>query len=642
MNSHPEYVGPYRVIRMLGRGGMGTVYEGVHDKTQERVAVKIISDELAHEQRFQRRFDAEIQTLIRLKHPNIVRVIGTGSHKSLPFYSMEFIEGVNLHQKLRAEQRIAWEIVLDWAIEIASALKQAHDFGIVHRDLKPANLMITPENKVKLVDFGISRLFGNFNATLPGSTIGTADFMPPEQAEGIVATPRSDLYALGAICYACLSGRAPFLGNSVPEILFNVRYGIYTPLSHLAREVPIEFCALIDELLSRDPDKRPATAYATMSRLQSLKAGLKRLGADGAAETLSGKKEPPSSERSNSQDQTSVDLHAMPSVAKLSDSHHSDATRIDPLRMNANVPAQGANQLGGNTTPDLTAANQYRSDVSSNIANQATREHSTARSLAQDDSAMGGSSPLNSTFSEVSDRDRARATIFDSPDPSLTERQRWIEIGLLVAALAACAGAIYFFSRPVDPSRLYEPIYQAMSNGDDERLLELQDQIELFKQKYPDDPRIPQIDAASEQVDYLSKRRQLQRSSQGRFKGQEAIVASLREIVRSAGSDPERSKQKLDAFLVAYPEVLLSDDERPWIKFAKRLRSEMESKRDPESEKMKLSQLENLLTRITSMESPVDQQKSIRALIELYGQDPWAVPIVAKANEELKKLMPLP
>ena len=223
MNSQPDYVGPYRVVRLLGRGGMGTVYEGVHEKTQERVAVKIISEDLAHEQRFQRRFDAEIQTLIRLKHPNIVRVIGTGAHKSLPFYSMEFIEGMNLHQKLKVEKRIGWEIVLDWAIEIASALKQAHDFGIVHRDLKPANLMITPENKVKLVDFGISRLFGNFNATMPGSTIGTADFMPPEQAEGIVATPRSDLYALGAICYACLSGRAPFLGNSVPEILFNVR-----------------------------------------------------------------------------------------------------------------------------------------------------------------------------------------------------------------------------------------------------------------------------------------------------------------------------------------------------------------------------------------------------------------------------------
>ena len=207
----PEFIGPYRVVRLLGRGGMGVVYEAIHEKNHERVAVKIISEELSSESRFHSRFEAEIQTLIRLKHPNIVRLIGIGEADSLPFYSMEFVEGMNLHQKLKIERRIDWQTVLDWAIQIAGALKQAHDFGIIHRDLKPANLMITQENTIKLLDFGISKLFGGDGSTQPGATVGTADFMPPEQAEGITVSPRSDLYALGAICYACLAGRAPFL-----------------------------------------------------------------------------------------------------------------------------------------------------------------------------------------------------------------------------------------------------------------------------------------------------------------------------------------------------------------------------------------------------------------------------------------------
>ena len=646
MNSQPDYVGPYRVVRLLGRGGMGTVYEGVHDKTQERVAVKIISEDLAHEQRFQRRFDAEIQTLIRLKHPNIVRVIGTGAHKSLPFYSMEFIEGMNLHQKLKVEKRIGWEMVLDWAIEIASALKQAHDFGIVHRDLKPANLMITPENNVKLVDFGISRLFGNFNATLPGATIGTADFMPPEQAEGIVATPRSDLYALGAICYACLSGRAPFLGNSVPEILFNVRYGIYTPLNHLSGEVPVEFCSLIDELLNRDPEKRPATAYATMSRLQSLKAGLNRRKSDKAAETLSGY-EDPKSQKSQSQDQTSVDLQAMPSVANLSDSPYHDATRIDPPKEsahkdNGNGPSHRANRPNGNTTPEIPGGTQHPSAVPSAIANDATREHITGRSALEDDSPESSAGPLNSTYSEVSDRDRARATIFDGPDPEFNERQRWSEITLLIAALVACAGAFYYFTRPIDPASIYDPIFNAMSAGDDDKLMEMGDKIELFRQKYPDDLRIDQINAASQRVNYLRKKRQLQRPSEELSNGNEALVSALRDIMKNKEDEPEHAKRKLDTFLVAYPENLLSKQEQSWIQFAKSLREELEAKRDPEIEKMKISQLDNLIDRIMSTELPLEHEKHLRALIELYGQEPWAVPVITKANEKLKKLMPKP
>ena len=634
VQSTPEFLGPYRVVRLLGRGGMGTVYEAVHETSQERVAVKLISEELAREPRFQRRFEAEIQTMLRLKHPNIVRLIGIGDHLSLPFYSMEFIDGINLHQMLKLERRVAWEVVLDWAIEIASALKQSHDFGIIHRDLKPANLMLTPQNTIKLLDFGISRLFGNINATIPGSTIGTADFMPPEQAEGAVATPRSDLYALGAICYACMSGRAPFTGNSVPEILFNVRYGIYTPLSHLVPEVPEEFCKLVDELLSREEAKRPATAYLTMNRLLAMRAGLRRREqqkhesqADNSSEQIS--------KGHSGEEQTSIGIDAIPSIADLSDSPYHDATRIEPSGESGrkNSGPVKAEHVVGEPKSDKLAKDQT-------AAEEATREHITGGSLVNHASAPGISTERGSSFSEVTDKDRARAMTFDLPDPVIRDRERWKEIIWIAAALAACAGAFYYFSRPVNPDQLYAPILAAMTNGDETRLLELEEQITDFQKKHPDDARISQIESAADQVAYLKQLRFLQRRASGGDLGQEAIVSALRDIVRRSQTDPVRSILKLDALLNAYPDDLLTQDEQGWMNFAKRLRRELDSKRDAESDRVKYTQLENHYSRIIGTELSVDRERALRGIIELYGQEPWAVAIVSKAAEELKNLMP--
>jgi serine/threonine-protein kinase len=635
VHTNPEYIGPYRVIRLLGRGGMGNVYEGVHETTKERVAVKMIAEDLAREPRFHGRFEAEVQTLIRLKHPNIVRIIGIGDFDSIPFYSMEFIEGINLHQKLKLERKLDWHLVLDWAIDISSALKQAHDFGIIHRDLKPANLMVTKENKIKLLDFGISRLYGSDNETVAGSAVGTADFMPPEQAEGGVATPRSDLYALGAICYACLSGRAPFSGNSVPEILFNVRYGVYTPLSQLADSVPADFCNLVDELLSREPNKRPATAYLTMNRLQAMRAALNRL----ESQRSHTKVEEDIAGDSNSditEEATSVDLSDLKSAADLANSPYHDATRFDPAIGKKDRP-----EIDSNTTPDIPLVTHGPQKRKASAFEDATQEHVTGKSSVMHPTSEGMSTSRGSNYSEVTDRDRARATIFESTDPVIKERERWTEISLITSALIACLGAFYYFSRPVDPSKLFDPIHNAMASGDESRLLELEDQINAFQEKYPADERIGQIQAAAQEVDYLKRLRHLQRSQKTGYQGQEAIVSALRQIVRNKESDFAQSKARLAAFLDAYPENLLSKEEMAWMRFARRLQGEFEAKQDPEFEKRKSSQLESLYNRILATELPVDRQRALQGLIEVYGKEVWAEPILTKATSELKKMMPV-
>ena len=205
-------------------------FEATDEITGELVAVKLIAAHANEDERFRRRFEAEFKALDKLRHPGIVRLIGHGQQAGRMFYSMERVRGRTLHAIIRESEgkRLDWQTALPWAIQIASALKHAHDYGIIHRDLKPANLIISDEHsdvgdaaigaaggpgRVKIVDFGIAKVFGVGEQTLAGSVLGTADFMAPEQAGDGPITPRTDLYALGSVMYAMLAGRAPFAGR---------------------------------------------------------------------------------------------------------------------------------------------------------------------------------------------------------------------------------------------------------------------------------------------------------------------------------------------------------------------------------------------------------------------------------------------
>jgi serine/threonine protein kinase len=271
-----EHLGPYRIGEPIGRGGMGSVFQAVHEKTGEEVAVKVIASSVSDDMRFRRRFEDEIRTLIKLKHPNIVSIIGSGEEHGQLFYSMELVKGESLQQRLRREKRLAWPFVLDMAIDICSALKHAHNFGVTHRDLKPANLLITTDGSPKLVDFGIAKIFGNTDQTAYGAILGTADFMAPEQAGEGPITSKTDLYALGNVLYACFAGRAPFGGRTMTRILEAMRTETPTPLDLVAPDVPSEIVQLVHDLLEKSPEDRPPTALATMNRMKAIRAGLMR------------------------------------------------------------------------------------------------------------------------------------------------------------------------------------------------------------------------------------------------------------------------------------------------------------------------------------------------------------------------------
>ncbi|NLE37880.1 MAG: serine/threonine protein kinase, partial [Pirellulaceae bacterium] len=138
----PEKLGPYRLGRRLGRGGMGAVYEGLNEETGDRAAVKVLSGQFSHEEDFRQRFASEIETLRRLRHPNIVRLFGFGQQDDQLFYAMELVDGISLEEELRQGRRFHWQEVLRIARQTCDALRHAHDRGVIHRDIKPANLLL--------------------------------------------------------------------------------------------------------------------------------------------------------------------------------------------------------------------------------------------------------------------------------------------------------------------------------------------------------------------------------------------------------------------------------------------------------------------------------------------------------------------
>jgi serine/threonine-protein kinase len=286
-----DFLGPYKVERLLGQGGMGIVYEGTHAKTGQRVAIKVIANSLADQERFRRRFAAEVETLKKLQHPHIIQLIGYGEEKGKLFYSMEFVKGESLHHRIKRDGPMQWRDVCRLISEMCAALKTAHDQGVVHRDLKPANIMLDLDGNVKLADFGIAKFFGGEEMTAAGSIVGTADYMPPEQAEGKPVTSKSDLYSVGSIAYFALTGRPPFVGRSVPEVLYSVRYEHFPPVRTLAPKTPGELEGLIHELLQKDPAKRPPTALVIGNRVRAIRHGLDRA-ADMAGESPEEKSSP--------------------------------------------------------------------------------------------------------------------------------------------------------------------------------------------------------------------------------------------------------------------------------------------------------------------------------------------------------------
>ncbi len=268
----PHRIGPYEILRKIGSGGMGTVYLGRHVDTQLEAAVKVLPSSMAREPGTIDRFEREIDAMRQLAGPHIVELFESGHDEPTDqmWFAMEYVEGETLTDCIRTNRRLPWEQSVDIAIQICAALKTAHATGVVHRDLKPSNLLIGDDGVVKLTDFGVAQVFAAQRLTVTGGIIGTAEYMSPEQAQGRRCTRKSDLYSLGAVLYVMLTGRPPFTGKSIVDIIQKHSTAMFDRPSLYAADIPKILEDVVCQLLKKAPDERYSDAHVVSLRLKEV------------------------------------------------------------------------------------------------------------------------------------------------------------------------------------------------------------------------------------------------------------------------------------------------------------------------------------------------------------------------------------
>ena len=267
--------GRYLLLSRLAIGGMGEVWQTLDEKTGERLAIKILRPELAGKKLFLSRLQIEAYNASRVHHPNLAEVHASGEDSGLGWISMELVDGVSLTEILDQEHILETDFLLSVLHQTADALSAVHGAGIVHRDIKPGNIMVTPTGEVKLTDFGISKAPGQANLTQAGMVMGTAQYLPPEQAMGQPATPAGDLYALGVIAYEALAGKRPFTGDKPVDIAFA---HVNKPVPPLPDSVAPSLRELVMQLLEKEPQKRLSSAARLMQRLEEVQHALSSAG----------------------------------------------------------------------------------------------------------------------------------------------------------------------------------------------------------------------------------------------------------------------------------------------------------------------------------------------------------------------------
>ena len=255
------FLGGYRILRRLGQGGMGKVYLAVHEKSGERVALKVLPPKKAlEEKQALARFRREMDLSQRVKHPNIARTIEVGDQDGVYYMAMEYVPGESLYNLIKGEDGAPWRVpdTARYFVKVVDALIAAHKAGLVHRDIKPSNLMVTPDGDAKMLDLGLARATGEESPlTRPNVVIGTLDYASPEQlSDAARADQRSDLYSLGCTLYFTLAGHAPFEGGDVVNKIFKQRMEDPEPLEAAARGVPSAFAAIVRKLMAKDPADR--------------------------------------------------------------------------------------------------------------------------------------------------------------------------------------------------------------------------------------------------------------------------------------------------------------------------------------------------------------------------------------------------
>jgi TRAP transporter TAXI family solute receptor len=272
----------YRILRELGRGGMGAVYAAEDSKLHRQVAIKVLPEEVADDDERLRRFQREARAVAALNHPNIVVVHSVEESAGAHFITMELVEGGPLADVIPAGG-LSLEKFFDYGVALADAVSSAHENGITHRDLKPTNVMVTPDERIKVLDFGLAKLaepevsdddetqLQTASLTGDGKIVGTAAFMSPEQAEGKPVDHRADIFALGILLFQMATGERPFKGDSTISLLSSIMKDPAPSATDLKPGLPRHLARVISRCLEKNPEHRYQSAKDVRNELNGLR-----------------------------------------------------------------------------------------------------------------------------------------------------------------------------------------------------------------------------------------------------------------------------------------------------------------------------------------------------------------------------------
>lgn len=611
MSSPPfEFLGPYRIGKPLGRGGMGTVFAAVHEKTKQPVAVKLISDNVADESKFRRRFDAEIKSLQCLSHSGIVRIYGFGEEEGHLFYSMELVRGDSLQKVIKREKRLEWQTTIDVAIQICAALKHAHDIGVIHRDLKPANLVVDENWQVKLVDFGIAKIFGDSN-TVAGSLLGTADYMAPEQATSEGITQRTDLYALGSVMYAMLAGRAPFTGKSVTQVINALQRDRPVPIDLIRPDVPPELVELIHELLEKSPEDRPPTALAVMNRLKAMKAGLERiqtvasegspteegLGEDGETDVFS------APQRESDRDGTGIEVRAGTGLG--------------------GTPTSGS-EIQSAGSDDMIIVSPEEPTVMS-VGNVGPTR--LVEGMADDDEELTS----NTHFQTVNDA-QSESGVFANRHPWTD--QDLVGLGKIIAMAAVLVfGCILFFWAMQTPSP--DELYLDALSGNTTAM-------QAFLQLYPNDRRYTEVEDLQMGTKLRGMLKRLNAQEKLGITDLSPSEESFVSVMEGRELNPTLAAGKIEKWLNVYDSDADSDASNlelgEMIAMAKREQQRLLERAPLNAIDKRAGNLLSRVRRALESDDPVQVRKELNAIIDMFKESEWAGPAVDEATRQLKEI----
>jgi serine/threonine-protein kinase len=279
---HPRQLGRYQLVRVLGRGAMGMVYEGLDPRLNRPVAIKVIATGVMHDPavraEYSARFVNEAQAVARLNHPNIVTVYDFGEEAGVAYLVMELIAGEELSSYFDDSLGFTLEFTLEDSVrmtcELLDAVGYAHQHGVIHRDIKPANVMLSSELSVKLTDFGVARMASvGVDSEQPGTMVGTPSCMAPEQIAGQQVSPRSDIFAVGLILYQFLTGERPFRGQGLFAVQQKIMYEQPAPPSLLNPLLSPMFDRIVLRALAKRPEDRYPNARSMREDLRRALAG---------------------------------------------------------------------------------------------------------------------------------------------------------------------------------------------------------------------------------------------------------------------------------------------------------------------------------------------------------------------------------